>query len=806
MELCALTESDICDQFITPAIHTAGWDPTTQVRREVTYTAGRIWVHGRLASRSKKRKRADYVLYYRAGIPLAVVEAKDATHAVGAGMQQALAYAEDMDAPFAISSNGSAFLIHDRTGQGDWVEREVPLAELPSPDELWARYCQWKGLDDGGAKLATYPPYEDPEGKELRYFQRVAVQRVIEAVAKGQRRLLLVMATGTGKTLTAFHLIWRLWKSGTAKRILFLVDRDAILGQTYRNDFAPFGKAMTRITNRTVDPSYEIYLALYQSVTGTEEAQNIYTQFSPGFFDLIVVDECHRGSARDDSAWREILNYFDGAVHLGLTATPKETEEVSTQTYFGDPLYVYSLRQGIDDGFLAPYKVVRVALDVDVLGWRPVVGQTDDHGRLIEDREFTQRDMDRDLILTKRTEAVARKVLEYLRDVDRRGKTIVFCEDIAHAERMRSAFTNLLKEYLPEERGKEARFVVRMTGDSQDGVAKLDDFMDAEKPYPVIATTSKLLTTGVDTKPCKLIVLDQHIQSSIEFKQIVGRGSRIVDTAGKLWFTILDFRGATRQFADPDFDGLPVVVYDPEPGDPVTPPDPPPDQKPDPDDPERPGGNGDAGEDWDPEGGDGPTPETIIGDPPEVIGPWVVSAAPVRVVAERVQYLGPDGRLITESLRDYTRTNLLKTYQSLDGFLKAWSEADRKEAILQELREQGIPIEELQKQINPDLDPFDLICHVVFGRPALTRRQRAEQARKGDLFTRFGPQAQVVLNALLDKYADEGVSCLEDGRILQVQPLNTLGTPVELVRAFGGKTAFDQALQELEVALYAPVG
>ncbi len=799
MELCTLTESDICDQFITPAIHSAGWDPTTQVRREVTYTAGRIWVHGRLASRSKKRKRADYVLYYRAGIPLAVVEAKDATHAVGAGMQQALAYAEDMDAPFAISSNGSAFLIHDRTGQGGWVEREVPMADLPGPNELWARYCQWKGLDDGGAKLATYPPYEDPEGKELRYFQRVAVQRVIEAVAKGQRRLLLVMATGTGKTLTAFHLIWRLWKSGTAKRILFLVDRDAILGQTYRNDFAPFGKAMTRITNRTVDPSYEIYLALYQSVTGTEEAQNIYTQFSPGFFDLIVVDECHRGSARDDSAWREILNYFDGAVHLGLTATPKETEEVSTQTYFGDPLYVYSLRQGIDDGFLAPYKVVRVALDVDVLGWRPVVGQTDDHGRLIEDREFTQRDMDRDLILTKRTEAVARKVLEYLRDVDRRGKTIVFCEDIAHAERMRSAFTNLLKEYLPEERGKEARFVVRMTGDSQDGVAKLDDFMDAEKPYPVIATTSKLLTTGVDTKPCKLIVLDQHIQSSIEFKQIVGRGSRIVDTAGKLWFTILDFRGATRQFADPDFDGLPEVIYEPTDDEPVTPPEPPPGPG-----PGDPGGPDDVDTPY-PEGGEILDPP-IIGDPPEAIGPWVVSDAQVKVVAERVQYLGPDGRLITESLRDYTRTNLLKTYQSLDGFLKAWSEADRKEAILQELREQGIPIEELQKQINPDLDPFDLICHVVFGRPALTRRQRAEQARKGDLFTRFGPQAQAVLNALLDKYADEGVSCLEDGRILQVQPLNTLGTPVELVRAFGGKIAFDQALHELEAALYSTAG
>lgn len=789
MDLSTLTESDICDQFITPAILAAGWDPESQVRREVTYTAGRIWVHGRLASRGKKRKRADYVLYYRAGIPLAVVEAKDANHTVGAGMQQALAYAEDMDAPFAISSNGAGFLIHDRTGVGDPVERELPLNALPTPAELWARYCEWKGLDEPGAKLATSQPFLDPEGKELRYFQRVAVQRAIEAIARGQRRLLLVMATGTGKTLTAFHLIWRLWKSGTAKRILFLVDRDAILGQTFRNDFAPFGKAMTRITNRQVDTSYEIYLALYQSVTGTEEAQNIYRQFSPGFFDLVVVDECHRGSAREDSAWREILDYFDGAVHLGLTATPKETKDVSTQTYFGEPIFTYSLRQGIEDGFLAPYKVVRIGLDRDLMGWRPTAGQRDDEGKLIEDREFNQSDMDRDLILTQRSQTVARRVLEYLRDVDPYGKTIVFCEDIAHAERMRSAFVNLLPGFLPAERGHESRFVVRMTGDSPEGTDRLDDFMDPGKRFPVIATTSKLLTTGVDTKPCKLIVLDQFIQSSIEFKQIVGRGSRIVDDAGKLWFTILDFRGATRKFADPNFDGLPEVIYEPGDGDPVSPPDP--DGGGDPDDLDYPGG---------PEGAEGPGEN---GDPRTV---YRVSSVTVKVIAERVQYLGPDGRLITESLRDYTRASVRRQFASLDAFLRHWSEADRKEAILQELREQGVLLEDLREQLGKDLDPFDLICHVVYDRPPLTRKERADQVRKRDIFTKYGPQAQVVLNALLDKYADAGIGSVEDGQILRLKPLSDLGTPVELVRSFGGKEQFDQAIRDLETALYTSTG
>lgn len=785
MDLCSLTESDICDQFITPAILAAGWDPATQVRREVTYTAGRIWVQGRIASRGKKRKRADYVLSYQAGIPLAVVEAKDATHTVGAGMQQALAYAEDMDAPFAISSNGTGLLVHDRTGAGDSVEWEVAMSAFPTPDELWRRYCVWKGLDEAGAKLATTQPYLDVDGKELRYFQRVAVQRAIEAIARGQRRLLLVMATGTGKTLTAFHLIWRLWKSGQAKRILFLVDRDAILGQTYRNDFAPFGKAMTRITNRQVDTSYEIYLALYQSVTGTEEAQNIYRQFSPGFFDLVVVDECHRGSARADSAWRDILDYFDGAVHLGLTATPKETKDVSTQTYFGDTLYTYSLRQGIEDGFLAPYKVVRVGLDRDLLGWRPMAGQRDDEGKLIEDREFNQADMDRELILTQRAMTVSRRVMEYLKGVDPYGKTIVFCEDIAHAERMRSAFVNLIPEFLPEERGHEARFVVRMTGDSPEGTDRLDDFMHGEKRYPVIATTSKLLTTGVDTKPCKLIVLDQFIQSAIEFKQIVGRGSRILEEAGKLWFTILDFRGATRQFADPEFDGLPEVVYEPPDGGDVVPPD----------DIEGPGGEYPDG----PEGPEGP------GEPRDPRVVYRVSNVTVKVIAERVQYLGPDGRLITESLKDYTRASVRKQFASLDAFLHHWTEAGRKEAILQELREQGVLLEDLRDQVGADLDPFDLICHVVYDCPPLTRKERVEQVRKRNVFTKYGPQARVILDALLDKYADEGLVALEDGQVLRLKPLSDFGTPLEIAKYFGGNSEYNNTINILKNYIYQAI-
>ena len=785
MEKKDLNETEICQNFITPAITGAGWDKHTQVRREFSFTAGRVLIRGKLAHRGKK-KRADYLLFYQSNLPLAVVEAKDNKHPVGGGMQQALAYAETLDVPFVFSSNGDGFLFHDRTGQSKEPESQLSLDEFPPPDELWKRYRKWKGLDEEEEKLARQPYFDDPSGKEPRYYQRIAVQRTVEAVARGQNRVLLVMATGTGKTYTVFQIIWRLWKADRVRRVLFLVDRNILSDQTMTNDFKPFGSVMTKVRHRNMDPSYEVYLALYQAVSGTEEEKNVYKQFSPDFFDLVVIDECHRGSAREDSAWREILDYFEPAIQLGLTATPKETKDISTLTYFGDPVYTYSLKEGIDDGFLAPYKVVRIGLDRDLEGWRPTKGMTDDLGQAIEDREYNQRDMDRVLVLNERTKRVAQKVVEYLVGTDPYGKTIVFCENIDHAERMRSALANEVAKQIPHEADNTAKFIVRITGDNDEGKRALDDFIHPERRYPVIATTSKLLTTGVDAKTCKLIVLDQRIESMIEFKQIVGRGTRIHEDAGKFWFTIIDFKQATSLFADPDFDGEPEVIYEPPTDGPTVPPE---------------GGDGDG------EGGDEPGGEGEGGDGGEGPGPeppkkYVVSGVEVLVVSERVQYYGKDGQLITESLTDYTKEAVREQYATLRDFLRHWSDAEKKAAVIEELREEGVLFEELREMVGADMDAFDLICHVVYDRPPLTRRERANNVKKRDVFTKYGEQARAVLDALLEKYADEGLAPVEDLAMLRVRPLSDLGTPVELVKLFGGKKGYLQAVRELETALY----
>ena len=771
-----LNETEICQNFITPAIARAGWDQYTQIRREFAFTAGRVIVRGKIAVRGTK-KRADYLLFFESNLPLAVVEAKDNNQPVGGGMQQALAYAETLDVPFVFSSNGDGFLFHDRTGRSTPVERMLALDEFPSPDDLWARYRAWKGITNETDKVVRFPYHEDTSGRELRYYQRIAIQRTIEAVARGQRRVLLAMSTGTGKTYTAFQIIWRLWKAGVVKRVLFLADRNILVDQTITNDFKPFGSVMTKVQDRTADKSYEVYLALYQAVTGTDEEKQVYRQFSPDFFDLVVIDECHRGSAKEDSAWREILDHFEPAIQLGLTATPKETRQVSTLTYFGPPVYTYSLKQGIDDGFLAPYKVVRIDLDKDLQGWRPLTGMTDDLGQEIEDRIYNQRDMDRVLVLNERTKRVAERIVSYLVGTDPYGKTIVFCEDIDHAERMRTALVNEVAKQIPSEAGNTAKFVVRITGGSEGGQENLDDFIHPEKRYPVIATTSKLLTTGVDVKTCKLIVLDQTIQSIIEFKQTIGRGTRIHEDTGKLWFTIMDFKKATELFADPDWDGEPVVIYQPGSGDsPVPPPEP-------------------------PEGEDLPIPP----DPTEGRTKYVVSGVEVSIVAERVQYYDKDGKLITESLIDFTKRAVAKRYGSLADFLRRWTAADRKQVIIDELREQGVLLEALRDGVGKDMDPFDLICHVVYDRPPLTRRERAEQVRKRDVFTKYGKQARAVLDALLDKYASEGLAPIEDMGVLRVQPLSDLGTPIQLVAHFGGKKGYEHAVRELEAALYTSV-
>jgi type I restriction enzyme R subunit len=775
----ALTETDIRTKFITPALigpNRDKWDVMTQIREEAYFTKGRVIVRGKTVQRGEAKK-ADYILFYKPNLPLAVVEAKDNNHSVGAGMQQALEYAEILDVPFAYSSNGDAFLEHDRTVITGTVTREIPLDQFPAPDELWSRYCAAKGWTEGQQKVTTQDYYDDGSRKSPRYYQLIAINRTVEAIARGENRILLVMATGTGKTYTAFQIIWRLWKSGTKKRILFLVDRNILADQTKTNDFKPFGPAMTKITNRTVDKAFEIYLCLYQAVTGAEEDRNIYRQFSPDFFDLIVVDECHRGSAADDAAWRQVLEYFSAATQIGLTATPKETRDVSNIEYFGEPIYTYSLRQGIADGFLAPYKVVRIGLDRDLLGWRPELGQVDKYGNLIEDREYNLRDFDRNIILEKRTELVAAKITEFLRATNRFAKTIVFCETTDHAERMRQALVNAN----PDLAGANAKYVMRITGDDEEGKAQLDNFIDPESTYPVVACTSRLMSTGVDAQTCHLIVLDKRIASMTEFKQIIGRGTRINEDYGKLFFTIMDFRGATALFADPSFDGDPVQIYEPGPGDPPVPPDA--------------EGEGSALRE---------DPAQYGAHPQEPANPtrYYVNNVPVSVAVERVQYLDENGRLITESLIDYTRKTVLRNYASLDDFLAVWNDAEKKLAVLEALAAQGVFLDELAEQVGRDFDPFDLVCHIAFDRPPLTRRERADNVKKRDVFGRYEARARAVLTALLDKYADSGIASVESMEILKVDPLTAHGTPVEIVKLFGGRDGYLTAIRELETALY----
>lgn len=788
MDKKKLSERDICSKFINPALEQAGWT-AHQIREEVTFTNGQIMVRGKLHTRGE-RKRADYVLYYKKNIPLAVIEAKDNNHSLGAGMQQALAYAACLQVPFVFSSNGDGFLFHDQTGLFGEVEQELGLDEFPSPEYLWKLYEQHKGLTTPESKqIVEYPYYDDGSGRTPRYYQVNAINKTIEAIARGQNRILLVMATGTGKTYTAFQIIWRLWKAGAKKRILFLADRNILVDQTKNKDFKPFGQHMTKISNRMIDKSYEIYLSLYQAVTGSEEEKNIYKQFSPEFFDLIVIDECHRGSAKEDSAWREILEYFTSATHVGLTATPKETKDASNITYFGDSVYTYTLKQGIQDGFLAPYKVVRIDIDKDLQGWRPEKGKKDHCGNEITDRIYNLKDMDKGLVLKKRTELVARKITEFLINTDPYAKTIVFCDDIDHAERMRQALVNLNPERVKENR----KFVMRITGDDKDGKAELDNFINPEERYPVIATTSKLMTTGVDSETCKLIVLDQHIKSMTEFKQMIGRGTRINEEFGKTWFTIMDFKKATELFSDPAFDGEPVVIYEPKSDEPVVPPDEP--------DIEDEGDNTDYPDDDSTIDGTSGGEDTGGGDgePPRK---FYVNDVAVNVIGERVQFYDNDGKLVTESLKDYTRQHILKDYESLDVFLRKWKGTDKKSLIIDEFKKQGVIFEALEDEVGKDFDPFDMICHIAFDQPALTKKERANNVRKRNYFTKYNDQARQVLDALLDKYADQGIEPIEDVKILQIPPFNQMGSIIEIIQSFGSVEAYTNALKELGDHLY----
>ncbi len=784
------SERDICTKFITPALENAGWDRMKQFREEVNFTDGRIIVRGKLSTRGKK-KRADYILYYKPNIPIGIIEVKENNHEVGAGMQQGLEYGDILELPFVFSTNGDRFLFHDKTNDTN-IESEIELDDFPSPEILWEKYLQFKGIANEQSKQIVEQDYFfDGSGRAPRYYQQNAVNLTLEAIAKGQNRILLVMATGTGKTYTAFQIVQRLWKSRTKKRILFLADRNSLIDQTKRGDFKHFRDKMTIVQKRQIDKSYEIYLAIYQGLTGNEEERNIFKQFSPDFFDLIIIDECHRGSAKEDSAWREVLTYFKSATQIGLTATPKETDTVSNAEYFGDPIYTYSLKQGIDDGFLAPYQVIRVSMDVDVEGWRPEKEKKDKDGNIIEDRIYNRKDFDRNLVIDERTQTVARKVTEFLKNTNRFNRTIVFCRDIDHAERMRSALANLNSDLVLQNH----KYVMRITGDNDEGKRELDNFIDPEQTYPVIATTSELMATGVDAQTCKLIVLDTEIGSMTKFKQIIGRGTRVNEEFGKLYFTIIDFRNATDNFADPTFDGDPVrikVIDEDAPAD---------------DNFEEDEINS---EDEKPtvvpsvkEGQEDYTKPNPFTDKKTKAEKIYINGVDVTILNTRELYFDKNGKPITLSLKDYTKDLLSQKYESLDQFLYLWKNSDRKEAIVKELEEQGILVNELLESVHKECDLFDIICHVAFDQKPLTRKERANKVKKRNYFAKYGEQARNVLTALIDKYADEGLNTLESMEVLKLNPISGFGSPLEIVKTFGGRKKYLDALKELEDEIYS---
>lgn len=808
----SLSERDIITKYILPAIEASGWDKRNQIREEVSFTAGRIFVKGKLTKRGEK-KRADIIIYYKSNIPVAVVEAKDNKHAVGAGMQQALEYASTLDIPVAISSNGDGFVIQYRRNCGGSdasgkaiISENADLDHFPTPSELWECYKRYNNLESNEAeKISLSSYFFDAEGRAPRYYQRIAINRTVEAIARGQNRILLVMATGTGKTYTAFQIIYRLWKSGCKKRILYLADRNNLIIQTKKGDFKHFKDKCHIIKHKKIDKSYEIYLALYQGLTNYDEETDAYKEFSPDFFDLIIVDECHRGSVDEDKAWHKILSYFSSATQIGMTATPKETKALSNIEYFGEPLYTYSLKQGIDDGFLAPYKVLRVGMNIDLEGYRPEHGKTDINGELVEDRLYNTKDFDRNIVIDERTNLVAKKIMEYLKNSDLMAKTIVFCVDIEHAERMRQA----LLQYAPHEiTEKSDKYIVRITGDDPVAKGYLESFINPEERFPVIATTSKLMTTGTDAKTCKLIVLDSNIGSMTEFKQIIGRGTRVEEDLGKLYFTIIDFRNVTDKFADKDFDGAPVKIKVSSQDDKLS---------------EEVIDEGTGDDQIDPVTGEKVQFEEVYGfddsgnmelgektPPYGVVEPVetkkekvYVAGVDVSILSERRQFLDANGKLITCSLKEFTKTGILTSYRSLDNFLQTWNDAEKKRAIIEELESQGIIFEELKDEIKNDLDIFDLICHIAWDAPALTRKERAENVRKRNYWTKYGDKARAVLDALLDKYAQTGIEEIEDMKVLTVDPIKHIGTPAEIVNLFGGKPQYLQAIRELENEIYS---
>lgn len=782
-----LSEEDTRNIYITPAL-SKKWDLESQIRSEVYFTAGKVIVRGNMSTRefdknkknNKPGKKADYILYYNSSKPIAVVEAKKYDLEVGTGMQQAIEYAQLLDLPFAYSTNGKAFLEHDMlTG----IEREISMEDFPSPGDLWYRYKLAKNISDDEEKIINQPYYYAPGVNKPRYYQTIAINRTCEAIARGQKRLLLVMATGTGKTFTAFQIIHRLKQSGLKRKILYLADRNMLIDQTMAQDFQPFTKVMTKVENRRMDSSFEIYMALYQQLTDGQ-GMDIFKQFSEDFFDLIIVDECHRGSAADDSNWKKILEYYKSATQIGLTATPKETTEISNIHYFGEPIYTYSLKQGIDDGFLAPYKVIRVNLDKDIVGYRPELGKKDVHGNIITDEEiYYQGDMDKKIIIDERTQVVAKRVTEFLKNSNRMNKTIVFCIDIEHAERMRQA---LIKENADMVE-KYPNYIMRITGDNQQGKAQLENFMDVEEEIPTIVTTSKLLTTGADCKTCKLIVLDSNINSMTEFKQIIGRGTRLREDYQKTYFTIMDFRNASRLFSDPDFDGEPICIKIINSDEEL------------PKDDEETSQPNNIEDIIDKSPISIPTPEK--GERKQKLH---VNGVDVNIYNEIVSYYDKGGKLVTESLKDFSKKSILNDYASLNDFINKWNSTDKKQAILDELEQHGVLLDELRKDIGmEEIGDFDLILHIAYDKKPLTRYERVNNVIKKGYLYKYSEIAQSILKDLLEKYSDNNELELTDTRILELKPFDGYGSMFDIVDVFGGKDKYIEAVEELEKELYA---
>ncbi len=761
-----LKEQEIRTMFITPALKSKGWEVPTNMREEYYFTDGRVLVAGSQHSVAEGKK-ADYLLYHK-GKPIAVVEAKDNKHAVGGGIQQAMDYALILDLKFAYSSNGDAFLEHDFiTGK----ETELALDQFPTEEELYQRYLASKNYTPEEQCIVETPYYYDAYSHEPRYYQRIAVDRTVEAIARGQQRILVVMATGTGKTYTAFQIIHRLHKSGAKKKILYLADRNILIDQTMAQDFKPFKKFMTKITSvgegeAKIDSAYEIYMALYHQLVGKEGKPDPFLEVQPNFFDLIIVDECHRGSAKDDSAWRKVLEYFNSATQIGMTATPKAEEGANNLDYFGEPVYTYSLLQGINDGFLAPYRVTADFINVDLQGWTPEEGERDLFGKEIEDKLYQRQNIGRDLAIKMRRKIVANRITQMLKDIGRMTKTIVFCSDIEEAAEMRTLLINMNSDMCR----KSPYYVTRIVGEDQEGKKQLDNFISVDEPYPVIVTTSELLSTGVDCKTCGLIVIDKEIGSMTEFKQIIGRGTRLRKDKGKWHLEILDFRNATAKFKDPDFDGDPM--------------------------PPKYSENRFSMQD----------DTTVYKERPmDLHEKYTIEGVDIRIAHEIVSVLGEDGKTMkTESVQSFARTQIRKHFESLDKFIQTWTEAERKQAIMDELKEYAILIDAV-RDANPALekaDIFDIICHVAFDQPPLTRKERANNVKKRNYFGKYTGKAREVLEALLDKYAENGILDFERANILEIPPFNQIGKPTKIIRLFGGPAGFEKAIKELEEQIY----